>query len=418
MKITLIILAAVLAVFILYFLVNIFSPKQNKLNEKLRLNTKKHATLYLVFSLMLTPVVGYSIQYQDKQATAQSYGFKAYDAYELEAKRAKSYNLTIENYQAAMKAALADGFTNYTEHQQYLEAKQNGYSNYNNYNRDVQLAKSYDFSLDVYRNAKAESDAKNFEYFDDYLLHIEKESLAKKLQNVSKLEGDYNIDSVPLGVKKNELLSLIDDCKISQIPDYSFPVTNSLAPRNGAQVSHFFPATSTNSNFGLTAYSMNFSIMPGLDRQAITKYEMKCETNRYDLWFLNSDDSLVMYEKTIHMPAIRQYEQTVNRIENILTAKCDSEINVGLEMDFQEHGDRKVKNLYCKSFQDYIIATIVDGAVIAGVRQDPDIHIGYLNDRLWKKYINNLHAVKGKKRDVTFTKNTNRNKTKTIESRI
>lgn len=420
MKITFIILAALVVALVLYFLVNIFSPKQNKLNDKLKIRSRKHAALYFGIGLILTPLLAYGIKHEGEQSLAESYGFKTYEAYVVELEKAQGHELTLEQYQLAMKAARKDGFSDYSEHQQYLEAKKNGYTNYPDYNRDVKLAKSYGFPLNVYKEAKAKSDANNFEYFDDYLLHIEKESLTKKLQNISQLEGDYNIDSVPLGVKKNELLSLIDDCKIAQIPDYSFPVTNTLAPRNDAQVSHFFPATSTNSSFGLTAYSMNFSIMPGLDRQAITKYEMKCESSRYDLWFLNSDESLVMYEKTIHMPSIRQYDQTVNRIESILAAKCDSEISVGLEMTFNEHGDRTIKNLYCKSFQDYLIATIVDGPIIAGVRQDPDIHIGYLNNRLWKKYINNLHAAKGKRRNVSFTQNSNnnRNQTKTIESRI
>ncbi|WP_286264692.1 hypothetical protein [Thalassotalea atypica] len=420
MKLTFIVLAALLVAFVLYFLLNVISPKQNKVNGKLRITGKKQAAYYLAFCLMLVPLLVLGIKNSNEEALANSYGLANFESYTVELNKAQSYDLTLEQYLAAMTLARNEGFTEYTAHQNHLEAKQHNYSDYASYTRDLELSVHYGFSLAIYRQLKAESDDQNFEFFDDYLLHLEKLSLTKKLEKVASLEGDYNIESVPLGVKKNELLSLVDDCKITQIPDYSFPISNTLAPRNSAHVSHFFPETNTNTNFGLTPYSMNFTVMPGLDRQAITKYEMKCETNRYDLWFLKSDDSLVMYEKTIHMPSIRRFDDTVARIENILSAKCDAEISVGLEMAFEEYGERTIKNLYCKSFQDYIIATIVDGAIVAGVRKDPDIHIGYLSDRLWKKYISNLHAVKGKKRNVTFTlnNNNNRNQTKTIESRI
>ena len=418
MKITYIILAILVTVLALYFLVNIFSPKQNKLNSLLRIESKNHALLYFALTILVAPALAFGVKHEQELELATSHGFSTYQAYLDEVAKASSFNLTLTQYQTAMNAARKDGYSSYVEHQQFLEAKAHDYDNYADYSRDSKLAKSYGFPLKIYRKTKAEADAKNFEYFDDYLAHIEQEKLTKKLENVANLEGDYNIESVPLGIKKNELLSLIDDCKISQIPDYSFPVSNTLAPRNDAHVSHFFPETQTNNNFGLTAYSMNFKVMPGLDRQAITKFEMKCESSRYDLWFLKSDETLVMYEKTIHLPSIRRYEKTVERIEGILTAKCDDNISIGLEKTFEEHGERQITNLYCKNFQDYIIATIVDGPIIAGVRQDPDIHIGYLNDRLWKKYINNLHAAKGKKRSVTFSQNRNRNQTKTIENSI
>jgi len=419
MKITLIILSAALALLVLYFFFNMFSPKQNTLNKAIKLTKRRHASVYFLFGLMLLPVVAYAIKHEEDRLIAQAHGFDTYAAFEIEVQKAKNVGLSISEYQQSMRAAKKAGFSDYTSYQQHLEAKAHNYDSYEAYIADVKQAEQYNLTLTIYRKAKAESDAKNFEHFDEYLLHVEKASLTKKLQRVSKLEGDYNIDTVPLGVKKNELLSLVDDCKIDQIPDYSFPISNTLAPRSDAHVSHFFPQTETNSNFGLTSYNMNFSVMPGLDRQAITKHEMKCENSRYDLWFLKSDNSLVMYEKTIHMPNIRQYDKTVSRIEGILNAKCDSDISVGLETSFEQYGTRQVKNLYCKSFQEYIIATIVDGSVIAGVRQDPDIHIGYLSDRLWKQYINNLHAVKGKKRDVSFTQNRtpNRNQTQTIENR-
>jgi len=351
---------------------------------------------------------------------AEAHGFTTYEAYIAEVAVAQSFGLSIAKYQSAMIEARKSGFKTYTDHQNHLIAKSHDYSDYASYNRDDKLAKSYGFPLTVYRKAKADADAKNFEYFDDYLIDREKKALTGKLEKVANLEGDYNIDTVPLGVKRNELLSLVDDCKISQMPNYTFPVTKTLAPRADALVEHFFPETSTNSNFGLTSYSMNFTVMPGLDLKAITKYEMKCEGARYDLWFLKADNSLVFYEKTLSMPNIRKFAPTVARLEGILNSKCDTDISIGLETKIEEHGTRSVKNLYCKSFQDYIIATIVDGPIITGVRQDPDIHIGYLNDRLWKKYINNLHAAKGKKQTIRFSQasNTNKNKTKTIESRI
>lgn len=420
MKITLIILAAILALLVLYFFFNMFSPKQNTLNKAIKLTKRKHAFLYFVLGLSLIPLVAYAVKHEEEQLIAKAHGFDTYSAFKLEVEKAKNFDLSIVDYQKVMGAARKAGFTDYTLYQQHLEASAHNYDNYESYIADVKQAEHYNLTLNIYRKAKTESDAKNFEHFDEYLLHVEKAALTKKLERVGKLEGDYNIDTVPLGVKKNELLSLVDDCKIDQIPDYSFPISNTLAPRSDAHVSHFFPETNTNSNFGLTAYSMNFSVMPGLDRQAITKHEMKCENSRYDLWFLKSDNSLVMYEKTIHLPSIRQYEKTVSRIEGILNAKCDSDISIGLETSFEQHGNRQVKNLYCKSFQEYIIATIVDGRIIAGVRQDPDIHIGYLSDRLWKQYINNLHEVKGKKRDISFTQNKtpNRNQTQTIENRI
>ena len=150
-------------------------------------------------------------------------------------------------------------------------------------------------------------------------------------------------------------------------------------------------------------------------KKAISKYEMKCESSRYDLWFLNSNNRLVMYEKNISLPT-RSFTDTVEQIEDILSAKCDDEISVGLEMTFEENGKRAIKNLYCKSFQNYIIATIIDAPTITGVKQEPNIHVGYLNDRLWKKYINNLHAIKGKKRNAQM--NQDLDAKRIIEDRI
>jgi len=404
MKIIFIALAACLAIFILYFLFNVYFIKENKLNSALNIRSRKDAVKFLLLGLLLVPLLGFSINSHMDQMIAESKGYDTFEKMTEETKKAESFDLTLEAYEAVMVKAKKSGFHDYTKFANHLVAKKNGYDNYQLYHSDLQFAKSYDFPLLVYKAAKAESDSLNYEYFDDYLIYKERSGLEQKINIIGNLSGNYTIENVPLGIKKDQLLSLVTDCKVDKIPSYSFPVTKTLAPRNQAYVNHFFPATKdSSSGFGLTAYSLNFSVMPGLDLQAISKYEMKCETNRYDLWFLNSDDSLVMYEKSIRLPQ-RGYAATLTQIEGILADKCDSEITIGLEMTFDENGQRDIKNFYCKNFQDYILATVVDGPTITGVRQDPAINIGYLNNRLWKKYINNLHAIKNKKRKSQMSK--------------
>jgi hypothetical protein len=415
MKVTLIIISACLIGFVLYFLFNVYFLLKNKFNNIIKLNSKKDAVKFLVFSLLLTPLLGFYINNQMDQMVAESNGFDTVAAFNLASHNATAANLSLPEYQLAIKEANAAGFSDYNKYQNHLLAKDNGYDNFQDYQLDIRFAKSYGFPLEVYKKAKAESVNLNYEYFDDYLIYKEKSSLKHKLTLISKLSGDYNIENVPLGASKDELLALVNDCKIDKIPNYSFPLTKTLAPRNNAHVKHFFPETETDGIFGLTAYSLNFSVMPGLDMQAISKYEMKCESSRYDLWFLNSNNRLVMYEKNITLPT-RSFTGTVEQIEDILSAKCDDEINVGLEMTFEENGKRAIKNLYCKNFQNYIIATIIDAPTITGVKQEPDIHVGYLNDRLWKKYINNLHAIKGKKRNAQM--NQDLDAKRIIEDRI
>ncbi len=416
MKIMFMVLAVCLAIFILYFLFNVYFIKENKLNNLLNLKSKKDAVKFLLLGLLLVPLLGLSINSHMDQMIAESKGYSSFEKMTAEAQKAESFDLTLEDYEIVMSKAKKAGFNDYTKYNNDLLAKENGYENYPSYYSDLQFARSYGFPLSVYKKAKAESDSLNYEYFDDYLIYKEKSSLSAKLNLVSDLSGNFNIENVPLGIKLNELTDLVGDCKVDKLPSYSFPVTKTLAPRNKAYVNHFFPATkNTSSGFGLTAYSLNFSVMPGLDLQAISKYEMKCETKRYDLWFLNSDDSLVMYEKSIKLPQ-RGYDATLTQIEKILSDKCDAEITIGLEMTFEENGERKIKNFYCKNFQNYILATVVDGPVITGVRQDPTINIGYLNDRLWKKYINNLHAIKNKKRSSEMSKV--KNEQSIIEDRI
>ncbi len=416
MKIMFIVLSACLAIFILYFLFNVYFPKDNKLNNVLKVKTRKDALKFLLLGFLLVPLLGLSINGHMDQMIAESKGYTTFEKMTTEIDKAKSFGLTLEEYEIIMAKAKKSGFNNYTKYSNNLLAKESGYDNYQLYNRDLQFARSYGFPLPVYKKAKAESDSLNYEYFDDYLTYREKSALLAKLNLLDELSGNYNIENVPLGIKIDELKSTVSDCKIDKIPAYSFPVTKTLAPRNKAYVNHFFPATkNTSSGFGLTAYSLNFSVMPGLDLQAISKYEMKCETSRYDLWFLNSDESLVMYEKSISLPQ-RGYAATLTQIEKILAEKCDTEITVGLDMTFEENGQRDIKNYYCKNFQDYILATVVDGPIITGVRQDPAINIGYLNDRLWKKYINNLHSIKSKKRNSEMSKV--KNEQSIIEDRI
>ena len=418
MKITLIALAVLFALLALYFLLNLISLKQNKINNLIKLSSRKSAALYMLCCLALVPALGYGLKFYEEQQIAQAKGFDTYKAYRAELAKAESFGLPLKTYQLEMKKAAKLNIHNYQDYVDLLEAQDNGYEDFASYQEDVNLAHKYGFPLHVYTYAKEDAAEKNFADFDAYLVDREKKLLASKMEQIVRLEGDYNIESVPLGVDKNELLATIDNCKISQIPDYAFPVTKSLAPRSEALVGHFFPETKTNSNFGLNVYTMNFTAKPGLDRQVISKYEMKCDNSRYDLWFLNSDNSLVMYEKTIHFPNIRKHDDTVSRLTQVLTEKCDSDITVGLDTSFEEHGTRKVTNLYCKNFQDYIITTIVDGETIAGVRQDPDIHIGYLSDRLWKKYIDNVRRKKAPNEPVSFSQTRARNKTKTFESRI
>ncbi|REL31006.1 hypothetical protein [Thalassotalea euphylliae] len=418
MSITVVTIAAILAVLTIYFLINSYAPLTNKINSAIGISSRSRALTYLIVGLLGYVPLYYYNDFDNKLKLANQYGYDNYQSYQQDLQRATTHDLELTKYQAIMVNAKQAGFDDYLAYQQHLEAQSYDYPDYQSYKRDLQLAKSYGFPLEVYRVAKEDASAQNFEYFDDYLIAREKNSLKKKLTLVPSSDGDFTIDNVPLGAKKNELLSLIENCKISQMPDYSFPITKTLAPRKEALVDHFFPETSTNSNFGLTNYNMNFSVMPGLDLKAITKYEMKCDEGRYDLWFLNSDNTLVFYEKTLKMPNVYQFDRTLERLERIFWAKCDDEFEIGLETSFEEHGTRAVKNMYCKNFQDYIIATIVDGPIITGVRQEPDIHIGYLSQRQWKKYINNLHSVKGKRGITQFSQNDGKNKTRTFESRI
>lgn len=416
MKITYIILSICLALLILYFLFNVYFFKNTKLNNLLKISNKKDTVKFLFFSLLLVPLLGLSINNHRDQLLAESLGFDSFSALQTEQTIAKNYGLSLDEYQNVMIVAKKAKFTDYVQYKNYLTATENGYNDYQEYYSDLQFSRSYDLPLAIYKKAKDEAKTLNYEFFDDYLIHKEKDSLKNKLALINNLSGNYTIENVPLGVNKDTLITLVDDCKIDKTPAYSFPLTKTLAPRNQAYVNHFFPATKeTDSGFGLTAYSMNFTVMPGLDLQAISKYEMKCETNRYELWFLNSDDSLVLYEKTITFPQ-NNYKATLAKIEKILNDKCDTDITVGLDMTFEENGERSIKNFYCKSFQDYILATIVDGPIITGVRQDPSINIGYLNNRLWKKYINNLHAIKGKKKNNQMSRA--QNAQKTIEDRI
>ena len=392
-----IVLAVCLAIFILYFLFNSYFLKENKINNALNVKSRKDAVKFLFLGLLMVPALGFAVNSHMDEMIAVEKGYQTFEKMKAVVKKAESYGLSLEEYEAVMAKAKRAGFNDYTKYNNDLLAKEKGYENFQLYNIDLQFARSYGFPLSVYKTAKAESDALNYEYFDDYLIYKEQSGLANKVGLIADLSGNFTIENVPLGIKREQLTGLINDCKIDKIPAYNFPATKTLAPRNQAYVNHFFPATKdTSSGFGLTAYSLNFSVMPGLDLQAISKYEMKCETSRYDLWFLNSDDTLVMYEKSIELPQ-RGYAATLVQIERILADKCDGEITVGLEMSFTENGERDIKNFYCKNFQDYILATIVDGPIITGVRQDPAINIGYLNDRLWKKYINDLHAVKSKK---------------------
>ena len=405
MKIMFIVLAVCLAIFILYFLFNVYFLKENKLNNALKIKSRKDAIKFLSLGFLLVPILGFSINSHMDQIIAESKGYNSFEKMTDEINKAESLGLSLTEYETVMIKAKKAGFHDYTKYQNDLLAKENGYDNFQLYNSDLQFSKSYGFPLTVYKKAKAEADSLNYTYFDDYLIYKEKSNLAIKVDLIVDLSGNYNVENVPLGIHKDVLIDLVTDCKISKIPTYSFPVTKTLAPRNQAHVNHFFPATKdSSSGFGLTAYSLNFSVMPGLDLQAISKYEMKCDkSNRYDLWFLNSDNSLVMYEKSITLPQ-RGYQETLTQIESILNEKCDDEITIGLDMTFVENGKRGIKNYYCKNFQNYILATIVDGPTITGVRQDPEINIGYLNNRLWKKYINNLHVIKSKKRNSQMSK--------------
>ncbi|REL25314.1 hypothetical protein DXX93_01240 [Thalassotalea euphylliae] len=418
MSITVVTFAAILALLAIYFSINSVALLTNKVNQAIGISSRVRAISYFIVALIGYAPLYYFNDHQQKQKIANANGFDNYQTYQTAKTKADAHKLTLEKYQAIMANAKQAGFTSYIDYQQHLEAQAYDYDDYTTYKRDLRLAKSYGFPLEIYRMAKSDAAAQNFEYFDDYLVAREKGALKKKLTLVSKSDGDFTIDSVPLGAKKSELLSLIENCKINQMPDYNFPITKTLAPRKEALVDHFFPETSTNSNFGLTNYTMNFSVMSGLDLKAITKYEMKCDKGRYDLWFLNSDDTLVFYEKTLKMPGVYQFETTVERLERIFYAKCDDDFEIGLETSFEEHGTRSVKNMYCKNFQDYIIATIVDGPVITGVRQYPSIHIGYLSQRQWKKYINNLHNVKGKPTNTRLSQSEDKNGTKSFENRI
>ena len=238
------------------------------MNQAIGISSRVRAVGYLIVALAGYAPLYYLNDHQQKQNIARANGFDNYQLYQAEKAKADLHDLTLEKYQAIMANAKQAGFTTYIDYQQHLEAQTYDYDDYATYKRDLQLAKSYGFPLEIYRMAKSDAEAQNFEYFDDYLIAREKGTLKKKLTLVSKSDGDFTIDSVPLGAKKSDLLSLIENCKISQMPDYSFPITNTLAPRKEALVDHFFPETSTNSNFGLTNYNMNFSVMPGLDLKA------------------------------------------------------------------------------------------------------------------------------------------------------
>ncbi|NMP33519.1 hypothetical protein HII17_18385 [Thalassotalea sp. M1531] len=418
MSIIVVTIASILLALIIYLLVNSYVPLTNKINNTLKINSRGKSMVYM-FAVMLcyVPLYFYA-DYDNKLSIAQQNGYDDYKVYRAELGKAEKAGLPLQAYQREMVKAAKLGLHNYQDYVNLLEAQDYGYSDFDSYQADLNAAQKYGLPLYVYTDAKAEADAKNFTNFDDYIIDREKQSLIQKMAGIVSLEGDYNIDNVPLGVKKSELLSTIYNCKISQIPDYTFPVTKSLAPRSEAHISHFFPETQKNSHFGLNLYSMNFTVMPGLDRQVISKYEMKCEDARYDLWFLNDDDSLVLYEKTINLPNIRKLDAIERRLTQTLLEKCDSDINIGIEASFEENGTRSVKNMYCKNFQDYIVATIVEGPMISGVRQDADIHIGYLSERRWNQYIDNLKTVKSKKSNVQFTQSDGKNKTKTFESRI
>ena len=420
MSITVVTIASILLVLIIYLLINVYIPLTNAINTKLKINSRSKSMAYM-FALILGYVpLYYFADYEQKLAIANQNGYDTYKAYLIDLDKAAHAGLPLQAYQREMQKAAKLDIHNYQDYINLLEAQDYGYDDFKSYQADLNAAQQHGLPLYVYAEAKAEAQAKNFTNFSDYIHAREKQLLTKKMANIATLGGDYNIDSVPLGIDKSELLSTISNCKIAQIPDYSFPVTNSLAPRSDALVNHFFPATQRNSHFGLNLYSMNFTVMPGLDRKVISKYDMKCEDGRYNLWFLNEDNSLVLYEKTINLPNLRKLEAIERRLTQTLLQKCDSDINIGIETSFEDKGNRVVKNMYCKNFQDYIVATIVEGPLISGVRQDADIHIGYLSERRWHQYIDNLRTVKGKKQEVRFTQSdTNgKNKTKTFESRI
>jgi hypothetical protein len=398
MKTLFIILTVCLTLYILYFLFTTCFYKDHAFNRTLKIKAKKDAAFYLVIGVLLAPVLGWAVNGQMDQMIAESKGFATFEAFEAETAKAAEFSLTLARYQSAMKKAKMLGFAEYTAYQEHLEARKHGYDTYELYYTDVKFAIQYDLPLTVYRKAKVESISLNYPDFSAYLVHREETQLNERLPLITDLSGSYTIENVPLSIKKDKLIALVNDCSINKIPEYKFPLTKTLAPRNQATVNHFFPATEvTSRGFGLAAYSLNFEVMQGLDLQAISKYEMKCETSRYDLWFLNSDDSLVMYEKAITMPQY-SYASTLTKINGLIATKCDSEVSTGLEMTFEKNGTRDITNYYCKNFQDYIVATIVDGPTIAGVRQDAEINISYINSRLWKKYLENLHAVKRKKK--------------------
>lgn len=418
MSITVVTIASILAVLIIYLLINTYIPLKNKVNTTLKITGRTPAIVYMLTCMLCYIPLYYYAEFERKQAIAEANGYDDYQKYRTELAKAETSGLPLQAYQREMAKAAKLGLKSYQDYVNLLEAQDYGYDDFATYQEDINLAQQYGLPLYIFKDAKADAAAQGFDSFDDYVVDREKRLLVGKMANIANFKGDYNIDSVPLGVNKSELLSTIYNCKITQVPDYTFPITKSLAPRNDALVGHFFPETERSSHFGLNIYTMNFTVMPGLDRQVISKYEMKCEDGRYDLWFLNADDSLVFYEKTIQLPNIRQHDEIVSRLTQTLLEKCDSDINVGLETSFEENGTRKVKNMYCKNFQDYIITTIVDGPVISGVRQDADIHIGYLSDRQWQKYISNLREAKGKSRSTQFSQSKGKNETKTFESRI
>ncbi|MFD2167253.1 hypothetical protein ACFSJY_13430 [Thalassotalea euphylliae] len=418
MSITVVTIATILAVLIIYLVINTYIPLTNKINNILKITGRTRAMFYIVACSLCYVPLYYFAEYERKQGIAEKYGYTDYPTYKAEREKAEDAGLPLQAYQREMEKAKKLGLRTYQDYVNLLEAQDYGYDDFATYQADVNAAQEFGLPLYVYVDAKAEADAKNFTNFNDYIIDREQRLLVSKMANISNLDGDYNIDSVPLGVKKSELLSTISDCKIDRIPDFAFPTTKSLAPRNEALVNYFFPVTQKNSHFGLSLYSMNFQVMPGLDRKVISKYEMKCDDGRYDLWFLNDDDSLVFYEKTINLPNIRKTDDMVSRLTQTLLEKCDSDINIGLETSFEENGTRLIKNMYCKNFQDYIIATIVEGPIISGVRQDADIHIGYLSERQWDKYISNVHVSKGERQETRFSQSEGKNKTKTFESRI
>lgn len=417
MSVTVISIAILLAIIAFYLLINVAKLLNNKLNQAIKLVNRPIAFSYFIICCLGYIPLYYFAEFERKQAVAEQYGYSSFDKYQAELNQADSFGLPLQAYQREMKKVRDLGLTNYQDYVNLLEAQDYGYEDFESYQNDVNLAQQYGLPLYIYRDAKEDAKEHNFSNFDDYLVDREKRQIAIRMENIAALEGDFNIDTVPLSVDRGLLLSSIDNCKISKIPDFDYPQSNTLAPRRDALVGHFFPETDNNNNFGLSFYSVNSGLKPGLNRRAITKHEMKCQDGRYNLWFLNQDNALAFYEKTIQLPNVRQHAQAVSRVTQILAEKCDSDISVGLEASFEENGSRKIKNMYCKNFQDYIIATIVEGAVINDVRQEADIHIGYLSERQWSKYINAIHASKGKKQTGSFTQNV-RNKDKRLESRI